>query len=55
MRHAVSRDATVVVSALSPDGWELQRTLGFRSVPVVSDTCFDLPGGETVRIRPAMM
>ena len=33
----------------SPEGWRLQKTLGFRSVPVVADTWFYLPtyGGRT--------
>lgn len=41
--YAVRRGAAVVVSAPSPDGWQLQRALGFRSVPVIPDTCFYLP------------
>ena len=42
---AAGRGATLLVSAPSPDGWRLQRTLGFRSVPVVADRCFYLPLG----------
>jgi hypothetical protein len=34
--------ATIIVSAPSPDGWLLQRSLGFSNVPVVADTCFYL-------------
>jgi GNAT superfamily N-acetyltransferase len=44
LRDAARWGATRLVSAPSPDGWQLQRTLGFRNVPVVADTCFYLPG-----------
>ena len=37
-----AKTATTVVSAPSHDGWLLQRSLGFRNVPVVADTCFYL-------------
>lgn len=37
------RGVTVVVSAPSPEGWQLQQRLGFRSVPVIPDRCFYLP------------
>ncbi len=40
---AFEQGATTTVSAPSPHGWALQRTLGFISVPVVSDTTFYLP------------
>jgi GNAT superfamily N-acetyltransferase len=43
LADAVQRGATRVVSAPSPEGWLLQRTLGFRRVPVVPDTWFYLP------------
>lgn len=42
LADAAARGATLAVSAPSPDGWRLQQTLGFRSVPVVPDTCFYL-------------
>ena len=35
--------ARMAVSALSPDGWELYRGLGFTSVLVAPDRCFYLP------------
>ena len=40
---AAAEAATTIVSAPSPDGWPLQRTLGFHSVPVIPDTWFYLP------------
>ena len=43
LRHAANHDCRIAVSAPSPDGWELQRKLGFHSVPVIADTCFYLP------------
>lgn len=43
LADAAARGATIVVSAPSPDGWELQRALGFRSVRVIPDTWFYLP------------
>jgi ribosomal protein S18 acetylase RimI-like enzyme len=43
LADAAGRGATTVVSAPSPDGWQLQRTLGLRNVPVIADTCFYLP------------
>ena len=43
LADAAPRGATTVVSAPSPEGWWLQQTLGFRSVPVVADTWFYLP------------
>lgn len=44
LADAMERGATAVVSAPSPDGWLLQRALGFVSVPVRPDRCFYLPG-----------
>jgi GNAT superfamily N-acetyltransferase len=41
---AHTRGARVVVSALSPDGWQLYRTIGFVSVPVTPNRRFFLPG-----------
>lgn len=46
LADAVRSGATTVVSAPSPDGWQLQRTLGFRNVPVIADTCFYLPQAQ---------
>jgi ribosomal protein S18 acetylase RimI-like enzyme len=43
LADAALRGATTVVSAPSPEGWQLQQTLGFRRVPVVPDTWFYLP------------
>lgn len=40
---ASQHTTTLVVSAPSPEGWRLQRTLGFVSVPVIADRCFYLP------------
>lgn len=45
--HGATAGATHAVSALSPDGWELYRGLGFRTVPVVADTWFYLPTATT--------
>lgn len=42
---AALRGANTVVSAPSTDGWQLQQAIGFRSVPVIADTCFYLPSG----------
>lgn len=42
LADAASRGASLAVSAPSPDGWRLQQALGFRSVPVIPDTCFYL-------------
>jgi hypothetical protein len=36
----------MIVSALSPDGWQLYRSLGFVSVPVESDRWFYLPASD---------
>lgn len=46
LADAARSGATTVVSAPSPDGWQLQRTLGFRNVPVIADTCFYLPSAQ---------
>lgn len=35
----------MMVSAPSPQGWQLQKALGFQSIPVTPDTCFYLPLG----------
>ena len=43
IRVADERGVRTIVAALSPDGWELYRTLGFASVPVVPDRWFYLP------------
>lgn len=43
LADAAAEGARFVVSAPSDDGWQLQRTLGFRTEPVVPDTCFYLP------------
>ena len=43
LQWAARRGATEVVSAVSPEGWQLYSHLGFRSVPVVADVCFYLP------------
>ena len=43
MSDALRRGAHAVVSAPSPDGWQLQRTIGFTTVPVEPDTTFYLP------------
>ena len=43
IRAAHERGATTVVSALSPDGWKLYQSLGFRSVGVTPDRWFYLP------------
>lgn len=48
LTDAARSGATTVVSAPSPDGWELQRTLGFRNVPVIADTCFYLPQAQDI-------
>lgn len=42
LASAARLGATTVVSAPSHDGWQLQKALGFRNVPVVADTCFYL-------------
>ncbi len=43
LRHAANHYCRIAVSAPSPDGWALQRKLGFHSVPVIADTCFYMP------------
>lgn len=43
LRHGGGCAAGLAVAALSPDGWELYRTIGFESVPVVPDLQFYLP------------
>jgi GNAT superfamily N-acetyltransferase len=43
IRAAHERGATTIVSALSPDGWKLYESLGFRSVGVTPDRWFYLP------------
>lgn len=43
IRAAHELGATTIVSALSPDGWQLYRTLGFVSAPVERDRWFYLP------------
>lgn len=40
---AAHHKISLVVSAPSPEGWRLQQTLGFVSVPVMPDRCFYLP------------
>lgn len=42
LEHAADRGCRLAVSAPSPDGWQLQRRLGFHTVPVIADTCFYL-------------
>jgi GNAT superfamily N-acetyltransferase len=46
LHHATMSGATLAVSAPSPDGWLLQRSLGFGSAPVIADTCFYLATGS---------
>jgi ribosomal protein S18 acetylase RimI-like enzyme len=43
IRAAHEAGATSIVAALSLDGWELYRTLGFESVPVIPNRWFYLP------------
>lgn len=43
IRAASERGARTIVSALSPDGWRLYRSLRFQSVPVTPDRWFYLP------------
>lgn len=54
LRHAAETGAVQAVSALSPDGWQLYRGRGFRSVPVVPDTWFYLPRGDGPRVTGAV-
>jgi len=43
LAFAATQGATAIVSAPSPEGWAIQRTLGFESAPVTPDTTFYLP------------
>ena len=43
LADAASVGAALAVSAPSTDGWRLQQSLGFQSVPVIPDTWFHLP------------
>ncbi len=50
--HAAATRAstTLIVSAVSPAGWELYKFLGFESVPVVPDRRLYLPVGRPVAL-----
>ena len=49
LADAQAHGVRTAVSAPSPDGWRLQKALGFVSVPVRPDRCFYLPGKPAAR------